>query len=72
MKRKMPTRTLPQEEAGTQFTNADLRILGDLSVSLGMLHWQNDVGSWSNQVARLLLAQEKLNDLVALLLSRSV
>ena len=67
------TRQLPQEEATTEFTTADLRTLGELSVKLGQLHWQTEeVGDWENQVAILLKQQTRLNDLVALILMRQL
>lgn len=73
MSNKAKVRTLPQEELGTKFTRADLTLLGNLSINLGRLHWQNeDVGDWENQVAILLKQQELLNDLVALILMREL
>ena len=70
---RQKVRTLPQEEQTTKFTQADLSLLGKLSVNLGMLHWQNeDIGEWGNQVSILLKQQELLNDLVASLLFREL
>ncbi len=66
----MKRRSLPQEEPTTKFTTADMHLLGDLSIELGRLHWQNEVGTWGNQVAILIQQQEKLNRLVASLLMR--
>jgi hypothetical protein len=65
-------RTVPQENPETEFTVADLRMLGELSIALGRLHWQEDVDVWSNQVAILVSQQEKLNHLVTNLLMRQL
>lgn len=68
------TRSLPQEEPTTKFNGADLRLLGDASMKLGMLHWQEspDIGTPENQIAILLIVVDKLNRLVSNLLLREL
>ena len=69
---RQKVRTPPQKERTTKFTQADTRVLGNLSTDLGRLYWQNLVGGWENQVALLLRQQERLNSLVADLLMREL
>ena len=65
-------RSLSQEELSTKFSRAALRTLGELSIDLGRLHWQNDVGIWENQVAILLLQQKKLTQLISDIVAQEV
>ena len=69
---RVQVRQYPQEELTTKFTSADLRILGELSIALGTLHWQEDVGGYNNQLAVLLKQQEKFNRLVANIFMREI
>ena len=53
-------------------TKAETEKLGKISIELGKIYWQNDVGSYSNQVAIILKQQERLNQIVSDLLLREL